>query len=85
MASIQLYFPNGESEFDKYNSEVNLDKMKKRINGIIVHNTQGTKCKYFSIEKPFDITKDNRQDVYDWYHKNAVIFKLLWEEIDPKK
>ena len=85
VASIQLYFPNGESEFDKYNSEVNLDKMKKRINGIIVHNTQGTKCKYFSIEKPFDITKDNRQDVYDWYHKNAVIFKLLCEEIDPKK
>lgn len=84
VASIQLYFPNGESEFDKYNSEVNLDKMKERLNGIIVHNTQNTKCKYFSIEKPFDITKDNRQDVYDWYHKNAVIFKQLCDEIDPK-
>lgn len=81
VARVQLVFPHGEPKFKSFLD--NEEEMKKAL-GCEVSHKETSKMSYFQIEMPFDIKNDEWDKAFQWYHKKAVIFYDLCNEIDPK-
>ena len=86
VANIQLYFSQGESEFDKYKESFDIIKERfeqDNITSVTLHEAQ--KAKYIQASIPFDMEHDDWNTAYNWFHEKAVLFKELCDEIDPKE
>jgi hypothetical protein len=81
VARIQLYFSNGETEYQKYVDHI--EEMKESLKTDIISH-EAKKSKYLQIEIPFDINSDEWSKAFQWYHEKAVAMSELCNEIDPK-
>ena len=90
VAAVQLYFSKGEPEFEKYKEKYvkHSNEFKDRFeqDGVSeVSLKEATKAKYIQVQRAFDLEKDDWNTIYNWFHENALRFKELCEEIDPKE
>ena len=90
VAAVQLYFSKGELEFEKYKEKYvkHPNEFKDRFeqDGVSeVSLKEATKAKYIQVQRAFDLEKDDWNTIYNWFHENALRFKELCEEIDPKE